>query len=344
MNETLVLCVDRDDDLGRKTNHHGPLIGREAVVRAALDLVSSDPGETDANTMFDAVRAFDELKERKEIAVVTGASKLGIESDEQVAEQLERVLGKFPAKEVILVSDGAEDEYVLPIVQSRVKVTSLRRVIIKQSQELKGVYYSIIDFIKRITGDRELSRLILGLPGIAAILFALFGDRATRMISGIIGAYLLLKGLQLEHHVDDFISDLKKSAKEMRASFFAYVLAAAVFLIAVVQGTNGAALYNEPIRMSVAFLNSSILTFFYSIALIVVAKSLDAWPDTVRIAKYFQNGVNAAVLVWVFKAGGDYLIEPTLGLSSFVSSIMLGLIVVIVAIIVKKFTMKLILK
>jgi len=340
MKRTLVLCIDRDDDLGRKTKYHGPVIGKEKVLEAALELVSNDPSETDANTMFDAVKAFDELDGKKEVALLTGASKLGMESDEQVAEQLERVLDLFPATEVVLVTDGAEDEYVLPIIQSRVKVTSLRRTVIKRSEELKGVYYTVIDFIKRTTQDRELSRLILGLPGIAAILYALFGDQATRLISGIVGAYLLLKGLQLEKYLDFFIGDIKTSAKEMRASFFAYALSAAVFVVAIFQGTNSAALYNEPLKMSAAFLRDSLFTFYGSIALIVIAKSLDAWPDRVRIVKYLQAGVNFAVLGWIFKEGGEYLIVPTLGLTNFVSSIMLGLIVVIFTLIVKKAIVK----
>lgn len=340
MKKTLVVCVDRDDDLGRKTKHHGPVLGREKVLAAAVDLVSNDPSETDANTMFDAVKAFDQIEGKKEIVVLTGASRIGIESDEQVAEQLERVLESFNASEVVLVTDGAEDEYVLPIIQSRVKVTSLRRTVIKHSEELKGVYYSIIDFIKRTMKDRELSRLILGLPGIAAILYALFGDRATRLISGIVGAYLLLKGLQLEKYLDFFFADVKRSAKEMRASFFAYALGGVVFMVAVFQGTNSAALYNEPLKMSAAFVRDSLITFYGALGLMVVAKSLDAWPDMVRVVKYLQAGVNVAVLGWILKEGGEYLIAPTLGLTNFVSSIMLGLIVVIVTLIFKKAIVK----
>ncbi len=338
MKKVLVICIDRDDDLGRKTDFHGPIVGREKVKEAALELVSQDPGETDANTMFDAIKVFDELDGRKEVALLTGASKLGIESDEQVAEQLERVLDRFPASEAVLVTDGAEDEYTLPIIQSRVKVTSLHRTTIKQSQELKGVYYSIIDFIKRTTQDRELSRLILGLPGVAAILYALFGDRAARLVSGIVGAYLLLKGLQLERYVDLFFDDLKSSAKEMRTSFFAYMLSGAVFIVTVFQGTNEAALYHEPLKMSAAFVRGSLPTFYGSLALFVVAKIMDAWPDTLRIAKYLQAGVNFAVIAWIFKEGSLYLIEPTLGLTNFVTSIMLGLIIVIFAVIMKKAT------
>ncbi len=37
----LVLCVDLDDDLGRKTGIDTPVVGRDAVVDAAVALAST---------------------------------------------------------------------------------------------------------------------------------------------------------------------------------------------------------------------------------------------------------------------------------------------------------------
>ena len=39
----LVVCVDRDDDLGRKAGVRGPVLGREAVLEAAINLWTVDP-------------------------------------------------------------------------------------------------------------------------------------------------------------------------------------------------------------------------------------------------------------------------------------------------------------
>ena len=58
----LVLCVDRDDDLGMKAGINTPILGRKENVNAAASLALRDPEEADANAMFEAVRIYDNLK------------------------------------------------------------------------------------------------------------------------------------------------------------------------------------------------------------------------------------------------------------------------------------------
>ncbi|MCD6434201.1 MAG: DUF373 family protein, partial [Candidatus Diapherotrites archaeon] len=113
----LVLCIDRDDDIGKKTNIRGPIIGRKANLEAATKLILADPGESDANCIFAAVKTYDELKRnfKVEIATLTGHSKHGLKADEEINKQLEKVLKKFNAKDFVLVTDGKEDEQVIPL-------------------------------------------------------------------------------------------------------------------------------------------------------------------------------------------------------------------------------------
>ena len=75
----LILCIDRDDDLGKKAKINGPVIGKAANVQAATALLLSDPEDTDANAMFQAVKMRNELAKTKnvEVATITGDSKLG---------------------------------------------------------------------------------------------------------------------------------------------------------------------------------------------------------------------------------------------------------------------------
>jgi len=58
---TLVLCVDRDDDLGFKARIDGPIVGREACLHAATSLGLADPEDSDVNALFETVRLYDEL-------------------------------------------------------------------------------------------------------------------------------------------------------------------------------------------------------------------------------------------------------------------------------------------
>ena len=55
----LILCVDLDDDLGRKTGIKTPVIGRQAVESAALALAIADPTDSDGNVMFQGLQLYE---------------------------------------------------------------------------------------------------------------------------------------------------------------------------------------------------------------------------------------------------------------------------------------------
>lgn len=145
--KTLVLCVDRDDDLGTKAGINGPVIGREENLKAVIALGLSDPEEVDANTIMAGLQLYDDLTKRgmeAEIATIAGDSHVGFQSDLILTNQLENVLEVVKPDRAILVSDGAEDEAVYPVISSRVKVDFVKRVYVKQSRSIEGTYYMII--------------------------------------------------------------------------------------------------------------------------------------------------------------------------------------------------------
>ena len=129
--KTLVLCVDRDDDFGRKAGLNSPFIGREENMIAANGLALKDPEDSDINTIFAAISMYDEMLKKGvdvEIATLCGDIHVGYESDLALTTQLETVINITSADRVILVSDGAEDEYIYPIISSRIKVDSVKKV------------------------------------------------------------------------------------------------------------------------------------------------------------------------------------------------------------------------
>ena len=132
----LVLAVDIDNDLFRKTKITGPVIGKNENIKAATKLALADPQETDANTMFEAVRKYDELKKAGysvSIATVTGAEHEGYVADAELSRQIDLVLDRFKVDACVLVTDGASDNRVLPILKTRVKVNSVDMVRMKQA-------------------------------------------------------------------------------------------------------------------------------------------------------------------------------------------------------------------
>ena len=52
MVRTLVITIDRDNDLGVKAGIRGPVIGRKATLTAALKLGIADPEESDTCLLY----------------------------------------------------------------------------------------------------------------------------------------------------------------------------------------------------------------------------------------------------------------------------------------------------
>jgi len=87
---TLILCVDRDGDLGIKGGVKTPVVGREENLNAAVSLALRDPEEPDANAIFEAVRVYDNLQsavkseEVFEVATIAGSELGGVEADRKI--------------------------------------------------------------------------------------------------------------------------------------------------------------------------------------------------------------------------------------------------------------------
>ncbi|RLJ06698.1 MAG: hypothetical protein DRP13_02830 [Candidatus Aenigmatarchaeota archaeon] len=231
----LVLNIDRDNDIGRKAFVKGPVIGRERVLETAIKMGLSDPEDTDFNALFQTVKVYDEIKKqyKTEVAVLTGDAHVGIKSDKEIAKQLDEVLKKFNAGFVIFVTDGKEDEYVIPIVQSKVPILSVRRVVVRQAKELESTYYKVKDFLADTEKNPKLARFVLGLPALMLIIYALFGLNGWRFIIGVLGVYLFIKGFRLDDVVVGAVNEFRISFTRRRFAFFGYVTG----IVFVVLGT-----------------------------------------------------------------------------------------------------------
>jgi len=175
----LVLCVDIDDDLGRKTGIKGPVIGREENLKAATALAVADPTEADANAIFGAVRVYEQTKEEApeaevEVVTVTGHPKTDLRADQEIIRQMDAVTKRFKPDFIILVSDGADDERVIPLLLRYCQTISVRRVIVQQSRNLEETYFLLKKYIDKLLESPETRAIALGVPGIAIFLAALF--------------------------------------------------------------------------------------------------------------------------------------------------------------------------
>jgi len=237
---TLVLSVDRDDDIGWKAHIESPAIGRAACLSAANTLALADPEDSDINAIFSAIRIYDELMAKGEepaIAVIAGNHLHMIEGDRRIATSLEQVVKETNATNCILVTDGAEDEYVIPIIQSKIPVSSIRRVVVKQMPNLEGTYY----ILKKFFDDPKISRMIFIPLGLAMILYALaylldYPGVATIIVVGVIGGYLLYKGFGFDEIVHSIMDALRISLSRGRFSFVTYTTTILLIIIGFTVG------------------------------------------------------------------------------------------------------------
>jgi len=234
MRKILVLCVDRDDDLGRKAKIKPPVVGRENNIKAAESLALADPEDSDVNCMFYAITTYDKI-ENAEIATICGDEKVGIQSDRKIAQQLDEVIEKTKPDSVILISDGAEDEYILPIIESRIKVDGVRRVVVKQSETLEGTYY----LLKKLMKDEKMQKkflfplsIILLVWGFAAILG--LSSLGFSIVILVLGLYLLFRVLHLEGVFSRIAREISVGLKSGRLTIFSSVIAVLIIAIAIV--------------------------------------------------------------------------------------------------------------
>ncbi len=201
---TLILCIDSDDDIGIKGKVKTPLIGRDANIQAATKLALADPEEADANAMFGAVKLYDKLvkdypDESFEIATIAGSGKGGVVADRAMVKELGRIQKLFVADGVILVTDGFSDEELVPIVQSRIPITSIHHVVVKHSERIEETYAIILRYLKMMVEDPYYSKVILGVPGILLVIFGFLMasnqlENGGMVVAFVMGIVLVLKG------------------------------------------------------------------------------------------------------------------------------------------------------
>ncbi|HJJ29803.1 MAG TPA: DUF373 family protein [Methanocorpusculum sp.] len=286
---TLILSIDRDDDVGYKAGVESPAVGREACLDAATRLGIADPEDSDTNAIFQAIKTYDQLKangEDVEIAVIGGNHMNMLEGDRRIGDLLKIVIEATGVTECILISDGAEDEYVLPIIQSHLKVISVVRVIIKQLPNIEGTYY----IIKKLLNDPKIARGILLPIGFILFLYALIaflipGVSAILVAVGIIGLYLLFKGFDVDQYFVYAWRTIIESVGKGQFSFIAY-LAAVVFVIGGAISGLMSIIINYPNSGDVGMLYLA-LTFLYGAVIWIVIAALVA--SVGKITDYVQN-------------------------------------------------------
>lgn len=304
---TLVLCVDRDDDIGYKAHIESPVIGRGACLRAANALALSDPEDSDVNAIFQAIKTYDELSakgESVEIALIAGSHLQMLEGDRKIAASLDHLVRESGVDNCIVITDGAEDEFVLPIVQSRLRVTSIRRVIVSQMPNLEGTYY----LLKKFLNEPKVARLVLVPVGLLMLLWPIAyllgrSELAPVIVVGAIGIYLLYRGFGVDDLFHGFAAALQTSMTRGRFSFITYIAGILLVIIGIILGLMTILIYYAEVGILLY-----ILIFVYGAILWLALAGIVAATGIV-IDNFFHDRPGLAkVIIFPFFIGAVGLI------------------------------------
>jgi len=353
----LILCVDRDNDLGMKAGIKTPILGRKENIRAAATLALRDPEEPDANAMFEAVRIYDNLKkEAKEqegykVATIAGSDLGGVGADRQLVAELTEVLSGFPATDVILVTDGYTDEAVLPLIESRVPVTSVRRIVMKHSKSIEETAALFTRYLKILTENPRYSRILLGLPGILLIILGVLWVLEWLQYAGIaflivFGAFLFVRGFRLDKAALNFYKWVREySPPPYNVQIAGFSAVAGVLLILVGGYLGGTAVadalstidssqwFASLPRLTGEFLSGSILLIVIGICVILSGRAIRWFFE--RDLRLWRTIVIVVVFAWsytMFYEASRILINPKFSYAGLIVAIIIGVPLIVAAV------------
>lgn len=356
----LVLCVDRDGDLEAKVEVKTPLVGREENLSGAVALALHDPEEPDANAMFEAVRLYDRLKsesksdETFEIATLSGSELGGVGADRKIVAGLNELLRSFSADEVILVTDGYSDEAVLPLVQSRVPVTSVRRIVVKHSESIEETAALFSKYLRMIMENPRYSRIALGLPGLLILIlgiFAILNWVQYYLIAFVLvlSVFLLVKGFGADRAARNFyryVREYSPPPLRVQISTFASIAGILCIVLGVYLGwTEAASRIIVPVdiggwlsilpQIAGFFIIGSITLIVVGICVALLGRAIRWYLE--RDAKLLRNAALIVIIAWsrqIFFTASEIFITPGIGYERVIFTVVIGILIGVASVLV----------
>ena len=342
----LVVCIDRDDDLGKNGGVETPVFGRDQCINAGTRLAIEDPEDADSNAIFGAVKIYEELVTKgyeTEVAVITGAYNRGIEADEKISSELIQVLSKFKAEGVVIVSDGEDDETVIPLIQAMVPVISIQRIIIRHSRSVEYSYAVFGKYVKMLVYDPRYSKFFLGVPGallISSGFATIFGftREALAIVLSVLGVAFVMRAFD----IDKSLSSLNRTTPSTFIRIFSTFAGIMIILVGISNGISdipdgaipkGASISEIITNRAVVggFVNGAITLIWIGLGTIFGGILLSNWfKGSIRI---FSDIIRLVILGTIYIPAIQFTSVLTEKTNPFnlISSLLIGLAVTLVA-------------
>jgi putative membrane protein len=232
---TLVVCLYRAGSPRTSL----PVVGESAIEALVTEAGVDDPEDSRVNCLLEGLRVARDLEGEVTVAAVsTGDSVSG---DRKLAGQVEELVAAHEPDSAVVVVDSAEDERLVPIIESRVRVDAVDRVVVRQAQDIESTYYRLKQFL----ADEQLRKTVLIPVGLALLAFPVLiviaesTAVAVGAIAAAVGLFLLYKGLGVDAYVADLPQQVSDALYAGQVSLVTYVVSAGLAFVGVFAGVLG---------------------------------------------------------------------------------------------------------
>jgi len=327
MKKTLVLVVDRDDDFGVKGNVETPVIGVEDCSVAATALGIADPEDSDINALYAAINIYSEIRAEGntevEVALIGGNEKVGYRSDAAIVDELEEVLRKVSPDRVILVGDGAEDEYVYPIISSRIPIDSVKKVYVKQAPGLEGTVYIISKILedpgkrKRFLAPWGWVIVLISMVFIAMPLWDYMNSGSpissitTPLVTLLIGVFIILYGYNTSEWVSAWTAKWTSRIRNGSVTVTFVLIALLFALVGLIVGylSLGELYIPSFLQGALWFISNALWLMIFALLFYQIGDLVDMYISTKRIKLSFIIGsINVVAIGLIATGASDILL------------------------------------
>ena len=287
----LVLCVDKDDDIGR-VGIKTPLIGYDSVLKAAIDFAVKRPEDADTNAIFSALKLARELSsegKKCEVALIAGDPVDDVKAGNRIRDQLKRLLQVYDATGVIVVSDGADDELVLPVIQSLVPIVGIKRVVVEQLRGVEETYVLIGRYLKKIFEEPRFARIFLGVPGILLIILGILSqlnllELAATATLLILGATMVVRGFSIDRKIEEWWESSPIIFASATLSSISLIVAVVVAISSISSAETPWSTIGRSLLVASPFLTFSGLAFLVGKSIVkVMRRDIKIWHEVIGI-------------------------------------------------------------
>jgi len=232
---TLVVCLYR----GILPDVEPPVVGREAVESLVMTAGIDDPEDSRVNCILEGLRIAEDVDDG--VVAVLSAPDDAVSSDRAIAGQVDALVAEYQPSSAVVVVDSAEDERLVPIVESRVQVDAVDRLVVRQARDIESTYY----LLKQFLADEELRKTVLVPVGAALLAFPALLYVAESMtvalasITAVVGLFLLYKGLSIDDFLANFSAGIREAMYAGQVSLVTYVVAGGLALVGIFVGVLG---------------------------------------------------------------------------------------------------------